>query len=94
MKRKIEDVQCISIAENVISIYHGTPIPKRFERDKWVLYVEDISKLEDNHREALHKISHPSTLIHVRAGIGVSCQILEDEKVILCGERPEKMFVD
>ena len=98
MERKIEEVQSISITEDVISIYHGTPIPKRFERSKWTLVVEDVVKVLDapwtHHMVAQPDIRKPSTEIVVKPGIGVGCQILEDEKIILCGERPEEMFID
>ena len=89
MERKIEEVSTIAIDEDMIRIHHGTIVPETFRRDKWTLIVEDILRLEDNRRDR-----KPSTLIGVRGGIGVSCQILEDKKFILCGERPEKMFID
>lgn len=98
MKRKIDEVRSISISEDVISIHHSTPIPDRFERNKWSLVVEDVINVKDAswiHRMAVQPdIRKSLTTISVKAGIGVSCQILEDEKIILCGERPEEMFID
>lgn len=96
--KRIEDVQSISITEDVINIHHGTPIPKRFLRNKWSLVVEDVINVKDRtfvHRMAVKPdIRKSSTTISVKAGIGVFCQILEKEKMILCGERPGEMFID
>ena len=84
MKRKIEEVRLITVGPEDIVIYHG-PRFSDFKRDKWTLVAEDVIRIEAR-RNAIG--------ITPKVGIGVSCQILEDKKIILCGERPEKMFID
>lgn len=88
-ERKIEEVRLITMGTREIWIYYGGKArPESFKRDKWKLVAEDIVRME-NIPEARH-----NTVITPRAGIGVGCQVLEDEKIILCGERPEEMFID
>lgn len=87
MGRKIEEVRKIVIHQSETWIYYGgKPIPKTFKRDEWKLCVEDILRFKDD--------GHRKIAIIPRGGIGVGCQILDDKKIILCGERPEEMFID
>lgn len=94
MEKKIEEVNSIVIQQDELLIYHGTPIPKRFKRGEWKLITEDMIRLEDSEVRSPWTIPYASSVINMRPGIGVSCQILEDKKIILCGERPEEMFID
>lgn len=87
MERKIEEVRLITIGPDDIWIYHGRKAtPESFKRrNKWKLFAEDFVRL---------KTERTTVWMRPKGGIGVGCQILEDKKIILCGERPEEMFID
>ena len=89
MKRKIEEVRLITMGTEEIWIYYGGKAkPESFKQGKWKLVAEDIVRLD------VRPEARQTTVITPKVGIGVGCQILEDEKIILCGERPEEMFID
>lgn len=63
--------------------------PERFERENWRLYVENAKQAQDEksfgHKRTLFlmegtEFEHPT-----------SCRIMEDEKIIFCGIKPEEM---
>lgn len=94
MKRKIEGVRHIIITEGDIEIYYDNE-STGFKREHWNLVAKNISRLASGvvtDEEARMRFARTS--IDFDSFSVISCQIIEDEKVILCGESPEKMFID
>ena len=88
MNRKIEGVRRITITEDDITIYYDND-DERFKREYWGLTADNISELRSSVVEE-DRIRFARTAIYFKPGSEISCQILEDEREILCSERPEK----
>ena len=88
MNRKIEGVRHIAITEDDIEIYYDNE-STGFKREYWGLTVDDISELRSGVVEE-DRIRFARTSIYFKPGSDISCQILEDEREILCSGRPEK----
>lgn len=93
MDRKIENVRGIKIDDDDITIYYGNE-HEIFKREHWKLVAKNISRLASGvgtDEEA--RMRFAKTSIDFDSFSVISCQILEDERTVLCGERPEKMFI-
>ena len=88
MDRKIEGVRHITITEDDIEIYYDNE-STGFKREYWSLTADNISELRSGVVEE-DRIRFARTVIYFKPGSEISCQILEDEREILCSERPEK----
>lgn len=92
-ERILPNVGRIVIDEDEIQILHSAGQRDSFERGDWRLFVEDIRQAQDE----IPWAKRPARTLFLMEGgemVGFeecSCRIIEDEKVIFCGKRPETM---
>lgn len=102
-ERMLPNVGRISISKNEILILHGAG-RERFKRSDWRLFIEDTRQVQDEEvwsneiwdEELGGMVSgYVNRTLFLMKGTEfdqpTSCRVIEDEKIIFCGEKPEKM---
>ena len=89
-ERKLPNVNRIVIYQDRFDILFWQGRCETFERDDgWRLYVDDIKQAQDEKAGGYKR-----TLLLMKGtefDNPTSCRIIEDKKIIFCGEHPEKM---
>ena len=102
-ERKLPNVHRVVINPKEILILHGQG-KETFKRKDWRLYIEDTKQAQDEEvwsgeiwdEELQGMVSgYIQRTLFLMKGTEfdnpTSCRIIEDEKIIFCGEHPEKM---
>lgn len=92
-ERKLPNIDRIVIYQDRFDILYWQGRCETFERDDnddgWRLYIEDIKQTQDEKAGGFKR-----TLFLMKGtefDNPTSCRIIEDKKIIFCGEHPEKM---
>ena len=91
MERKLPNVAKIVINPDEFWIFHGRGRDE-FKRGDWRLYIEDVEQAQEEVHDGLR------TLFLMKGFADpeqfepeCSCRVIEEKKIVFCGEHPEKM---